>query len=323
MALDFGAGDYVDCGSAGSLDNLTAFTFCCWGKVPDNATDRNIFQKSHFNTTGWRDGEITVNDRLFAGINRATSACQARADLTNFSTWPGFGEWVFMAGRVNTAGAAGDQQLWMGSLTAPPVEPSSYTNQTAGSGSVPADGTLNFFVGNRNPVSQDRPFGMMAFYGHWNRLLTAAEINHQWARPQRTTGNVLFLHLGFGWGTGTQRDLSGNGNHGTVTGASIADHIPLPGLRVGRHRAQVTPLPVRTQEGFRFRADDGSESGASWLAAQDADINRSPDTVTRLRLLTDVAGDAPSEAFTKQYRRVPGGQATGTGPWMDTPVAGF
>lgn len=316
MALDFGAGDYVDCGSGASVDNLTAMTFCCWGQMPDLATDRNIMQKSHFNTTGWRDAEVTVNERLFFGVNR-TTACQARADLTNFSAWPGYDTWAFFAGRVNTGGANGDQRLYVGSLSAPPSEPSSYANQTVGSGSVPGDSTLNLFVGNRNPVSQDRPFGgPMAWFGLWNRVLTPAEINHQWARPTRTQGNVVFLHLGFMWGTGTQRDLSGFGNHGTITGASLADHIPLPGLMVPPPLLTGTPPPVREQEGFLWRDDDGDEDEASALAAQDTDISRSVDTVTRLRTLTDVDSDSPSEGVTLRYNR-PGGIP------VDVPVGEF
>lgn len=70
---------------------------------------------------------------------------------------------------------------------------------------------------------------------------------------------------------------------------------------------------TREQEGYRFRADDGSESAATWLASQDTDISRTKDTVTRLRTLIDVTGDAPSEAVTLQYRKV------GAGSWRDVP----
>lgn len=52
------------------------------------------------------------------------------------------------------------------------------------------------------------------------------------------------------------------------------------------------------QEGFRWRADDGSESAASWLAAQDTNITRMADTPTRLRTLLNATGDPAS--FTPQ-----------------------
>lgn len=59
------------------------------------------------------------------------------------------------------------------------------------------------------------------------------------------------------------------------------------------------------QEGYRFRADDGSETTASWLAAQDTPITRAAETNTRLRILVDTEdGDPPSTQFQLEYRKV-------------------
>jgi hypothetical protein len=52
------------------------------------------------------------------------------------------------------------------------------------------------------------------------------------------------------------------------------------------------------QEGFRWRDDDGNESGASWLASQDSNLSRAISTNTRLRVLVN-ATDDPASA---QYR---------------------
>jgi hypothetical protein len=57
------------------------------------------------------------------------------------------------------------------------------------------------------------------------------------------------------------------------------------------------------QEGYRWREDDGSESGASWIDTQDTPITRPITTGTRLRVLTDAYGDAPSQGATLQYRK--------------------
>ncbi|MFI5401309.1 MAG: hypothetical protein ACHQ1G_00005, partial [Planctomycetota bacterium] len=59
--------------------------------------------------------------------------------------------------------------------------------------------------------------------------------------------------------------------------------------------------PTIEQEGFRFRADDGSESGASFLAAQDTDITRPKATNTRLRVLANATGDPASKQFQLEY----------------------
>ncbi len=58
------------------------------------------------------------------------------------------------------------------------------------------------------------------------------------------------------------------------------------------------------QEGYRWRADDGSESAATWLVAQDLDITRAKVTNTRIRVLTDAAGDPASHQVAIQYRKV-------------------
>jgi hypothetical protein len=49
-----------------------------------------------------------------------------------------------------------------------------------------------------------------------------------------------------------------------------------------------------TQEGYRWRADDGSETTATWLETQDTPITRALSTPTRLRLLLDTAAADPA-----------------------------
>jgi hypothetical protein len=56
------------------------------------------------------------------------------------------------------------------------------------------------------------------------------------------------------------------------------------------------------QEGFSFRADDGSESGATW-ATQDTDISRAKNTNTRLRFLIDATNDPTSQQFQIEYKK--------------------
>ena len=59
-----------------------------------------------------------------------------------------------------------------------------------------------------------------------------------------------------------------------------------------------------TLEAFRFRADDGSEITAAWLASQDVNINRAVELNTRLRVLLDTNSDAPGLQLKLQYRPV-------------------
>jgi|GEM_PF-2898654 len=56
------------------------------------------------------------------------------------------------------------------------------------------------------------------------------------------------------------------------------------------------------QQAFRFRNDDGSESTATWLAAENAHITQPMMTNTRLRLQASTTGDLPSSAYQLEYK---------------------
>jgi hypothetical protein len=68
---------------------------------------------------------------------------------------------------------------------------------------------------------------------------------------------------------------------------------------------------ILEQEGFRFRNDDGSESAATWKAAQDTNINLAAATVTRLRFLINATGDPTERQFKLEYRHKPSGGSFG------------
>lgn len=57
-----------------------------------------------------------------------------------------------------------------------------------------------------------------------------------------------------------------------------------------------------TQEGYRWRLDDGDQANATWAAAQDTGITASANTTRRLRMLIDSSGDAPSANYQLEYK---------------------
>jgi hypothetical protein len=65
-----------------------------------------------------------------------------------------------------------------------------------------------------------------------------------------------------------------------------------------------TSSTTLTQEGFRFRNDDGSESAATWLAAQDTNITQPVNTNTRLRVLLDASGDPAAGTYQLEWQKV-------------------
>ena len=77
------------------------------------------------------------------------------------------------------------------------------------------------------------------------------------------------------------------------------------------------PLSL-TQEGYRVRNDDGTETTATWKAAQDiAATGVSASQNVRLRTLIDVSGDAPSQTYKLQYKR----NSDAASEWRDVPEA--
>lgn len=58
------------------------------------------------------------------------------------------------------------------------------------------------------------------------------------------------------------------------------------------------------QEGFRFRNDNGSETTATWLAAQDTNIIQPKSTNTRLRFVLNSTLDRGAETYQLEYRKV-------------------
>lgn len=63
--------------------------------------------------------------------------------------------------------------------------------------------------------------------------------------------------------------------------------------------APATPIE---QEGARARNDDGSETAATWVAAQDSNFNHPLDTNLRMRYLLNATGDPATAAFRLEYK---------------------
>jgi len=68
------------------------------------------------------------------------------------------------------------------------------------------------------------------------------------------------------------------------------------------------------QEGFRWRNDDGSETGATWAANQDTNITADVSAARRLRLLLNATGAPASSAFRLDHRPA-------SGSWVTVPVS--
>ena len=229
MALNFLAAnstDRVDCGSAAILDGIDVGTTIVWERPTTLATRNVIWDKTD---PGTEEGmffahDVSIGTRFAFQRDRATAALLAVAgvDVVTLDAWN------FLAARWDTGGVDGDQQLFHGDLTTIVTEISSYSFQTVGSGFPSSHAAGSFVIGNRGdgtPLFREAD-GDVAVVAIWNRRLSLGEIRAQQFHPHVTVNCRGFWYLGFN-GTGTQPDLSGTGNNGTVTGATVADHVPL------------------------------------------------------------------------------------------------
>ena len=223
MSLTFGAGatDNVNIGSGASIDNLDPVTILAWVYVTTLTQNRTIYCKGP-------SGSFRTLLRLGDGSGNVQMAV-LRTALTNYITNDApiaADSWRLVAATFDsTAGAGEIANIYVGSLAANAVE-SAYGTATDGSGTVTDDAANNAFWGNSATV--DAPLqGRIAYCAVVDRVMTLAEIQSWQWRPRVVSGCVDFHALGFA-GTGTQPDWSGNSNAGTVTGATVSDHVPLP-----------------------------------------------------------------------------------------------
>jgi hypothetical protein len=231
MALDFNSvGRYDLVTAAASINNINKGITACWVWFDTQDVDQRIWQKgtgSVFHIVG---GSASGTGRMWCEVERATSSLYVDALWSNFSAYS-TGKWLFCVYVWDSAGNDDDQLLLVGDLITPITEPSSYVFQTAGSGTVGDDSAQNMRIAN-NEGYEARLNGDLACLAIYNdhsitasnfSILDGLRLNF---RPQMFDNLVLYRN--YVYGTGTQPDLSGNGNAGTLVGGpTVADHVPL------------------------------------------------------------------------------------------------
>jgi hypothetical protein len=222
------ATDHVSHGSGATLDDINAGTMLAWVYRTGTTSDRMIYMKGNaaeLNRAKYLKVNSSDNGQgagsLQFGMYRATTPMLVEPTGTPVTQ----DAWTCIATTFDSAGADGDQHIYIGDLDDPLTEPGAYTVRQAGSGTPTSDAEDAFHIGNEMQVSPLRfsfP-GRIALLAYWNRVLTLQELREQQYRPHPTSGCVLFASMTT---TPTVVDESGNGNDGTVSGATLTDGIP-------------------------------------------------------------------------------------------------
>lgn len=247
LFFDGSAGNaYVDCGSNAALDDLGTVTFIMWIKPTDLTVLQGFIGKfGNVDESGWR-ARIRSGGQFQIVRGRATTTMvhtTTNAGLVN-------GQWNCVAGCMDITG--GTVKAYSGTLTALATECTG--TQTVGSGAILSDASHTQLLGARNLEADGGWDGEIGPVAIFNRALTLGEIQSWQFDPRVLSGCVGFWNLGDN-GTGTQPDFSGNGNSGTVTGATWSDNPPLR-RRWGRQALVSGPAAAPTV--YTLSAESGT-----------------------------------------------------------------
>jgi len=225
MPLTFAASttDRVSFGSAAPLDNLAVATVMML-IYPTNVSTANTFVFAKFVDVSNRI-QALIDDTAAGDFRFLVQRATTQLNVRTSGSFVAANAWQWIAFQWDINGAAGAQKIFLGTQTAPMAEPGSYAAQSAGSGTQGNDAAANLIFGNRNDGANPNPLiGDGAWIAVWNRLLTLGELIEQQGFGHPTAGNLLCSYVGLN-GVGTQPDLSGNHNDGTVTGATVSSRV--------------------------------------------------------------------------------------------------
>lgn len=217
----------VNCASDTSLDNIDPCTTLAWiyptTAFAEFAPNRTIFSKGDW-VNGHTRLQLHVDDwpdvKMMAFIRGNISALQAQSIVTSSVT---ANKWSFVGAITDVGGSATDQKLFTGDLNTLATEVGSYSLQTAIGGSRITNASADYKLG-VGELTAEVFFGLVGIVVTFDAVLSLGQIQQQQFHPHKIPSLVGFWDL---YGTGTQPDYSGNGNNGTVTGATVADHVPL------------------------------------------------------------------------------------------------
>lgn len=226
LAFNFDVtGAEIDFGSATELDNLDPLTYWIWLYRTADAIDP-IIRKGDPAGLQFISFDLDTGGNIFLFRLRATTNTEY---FTNSNPIP-LNIWTFVVMTYDSSAGAGEVvNVFSGGLTSV-VSEAAYATSTDGSGANSDDSGDVLHVGGFD-LSAAGFSGRIAAVGVVNRALNLLEVEDIRLRTSlgdfsTVPGTVLQAHLGQ---RGFQLDVSGFGNHGAATTATVpADGPPIP-----------------------------------------------------------------------------------------------
>lgn len=282
--------DYIDVPTGANLHNSNTAFVLCWFKCSSSATFRRFYTEYN-----------NFDNELFLRLNTAGKIDFIWRTPTNFTTAgpsasaydDGAWHWVFLLRR-----ATNDFEIY--------VDGTSILTDTVTVGTSSATFTVR--IGNGVDVTTEGANGSIA------NLMTGV-FAPSLAEATAMAYGVLDRQPDKLWASMMGDDIadwSGNSFALTNSGPTIDVNNPpminITGLPVGSFL--LTPVILK-QSDFRWRNDDGSETTATWKAAQNTNSTIAVTTNVRLRMLIDATRDPVPKHYKLQYRKV------GDTTWLD------
>lgn len=247
MSLDTSAASrYIDHGSASALDdiptNYRALTVWAWVYRTGGGGNQQIVTKdgsSAFPYAGWifqcDAGAVGAGQLRFVVLRGDPSSkwtnVWAAAEVVPLN------QWTFVAVvHDEDASGATRARLYTGSLTSPVAPVTAYEVEVGGTGAMVSDATYLLYVGSLQRAPSTTFKGTIARAGIYGSRLTLDQLQRvqrtAWIERMRDIAPNCLLAADYLTGDTTQRDHSGKGHHGTVTGAVVAPHLPVSLLSI-------------------------------------------------------------------------------------------
>ena len=312
MAVYFdSATDVIGANSGGAIaGNVEARTICGFARIESNAAQTQMLggfsdSATYFSATlEWRSvGSDTMSLRVdtTAGV----------PNRTNFASRPAVGDLFFWYLKCSGTGAGQVEGGWC-YLDGSAMVTQTTTLQTGTDGAVA-------FVGFGGLIVVDLR-GQMAGVRQWTAALSADDLENERHQIYANRRADLIGEYPF-WDVATSlTDFSGNGatldnlsgfGGSAPSDSAVAFPVRIRARRAGRAVFAAAATPTLDQSHFRWRNDDGSETTATWAAAEDANVTIAALTPTRLRVEIGATNDPASAAYKLQYRKV------GDSTWRD------
>lgn len=199
----------------------TSATLYFWVYPTATTASRSIFRKISVALAGGWSFATAASAGLRTTVNYSTTNADSRT-----TSGLVINTWQFIATTFDGVAAP---KIYVGSLTAALAE-LSYNVSNAASGSRVTESGAQIVVGNIESPATSFSAG---FPGHiavmnWipGVVLTEGQLKSHQFMPRVHPSTKIFSQYGFN-GTSTQPDWSGNGNAGTVAGATQSAHVPL------------------------------------------------------------------------------------------------